>query len=681
MSFPRLYEAGTRNFENNGFGIMSDAASCVVEEERNGMYELSMKYPINGIHFEELSTRRILLAKPNQVDEEQAFKIYSVSKPMNGFVSVKAEHISYELNGITTVPYIADSAKGALQGLQSFATSECPFTFLSTIESDIQFQTKKPESIRALMGGVEGSILDTYGGEYYFNNFRVYLYENRGENRGVVIKYGKNLTAFEQEENITNTYTHVHPFWLSADETNLVQLPEKIVPAQGSFNHTRTKIVDFSLDFDEAPTEEQLRAATEAYIALNDIGKPAISLTVSYAPLEQTIEYKHLALLERVNLCDEVTVLFPALGVESTAKAIKIRYDVIADRVLSVTLGDSKKSIVDSINQQGKDLAAKADSATIGNAITNITDTLLGAKGGSVRLLDTDSDGKFDTLYIADHEDPLQAVKVWRFNYLGWGSSSNGYSGPFTMGATLDSGFVADFITAGVLNADLIKAGVIKSKDGQAFALDVESGTISSKIPVGDDGARLETNIQPGVWSVNYYDSRGVLQSGLNFDFEKEIFTFNGTGHFAGSINVNDKFIVDGNGNLTSYGDASLFDARLYAIDEGGIGGYLATSANGISVFNRYAKELIKIGYPKTEYDYPYILLKTQSDLFKSGLVKRFTNGLWFGNSEPIDDYGNFEAKIGYQGIFFSFDDSRTYVIEGESMQNIYTGDAIARFG
>lgn len=679
MSYPFLYESGTKNFDNNGIGVLSDAASCIVVEERNGAFELTLKYPITGLHYSDIATGRIILAKPNQVDEHQPFKIYSISKPLNGFITAKAEHISYMLNGISVKPFTAENANGALQGLQSFATSECPFTFLTDIITEKTFKTKIPHSARALMGGIEESILALYGGEFKYDGFNVYLYANRGENRGVVIKYGKNLTAFEQEESISNVYTHVHPFWLSLDEETYKELPEVLVPT-GTFDHTRTLALDLSADFSEEPTTSELREKAEEYIEVNKLGEPAVSLTVSYAQLEQTEEYKNIALLERVYLCDYVTVKFPALNVDTSAQAIKVTYDVLADRVTEIGLGDAKNSIVNNMVDQKKELDKKSDAEQVKSITSVLTDTILGAKGGSVRLLDTDLDGKLDTLYIADHEDPLQAVKVWRFNYQGWAASKTGYQGEFVMGATLDDGFIADFITAGVLNADLIKAGVIKSKDGQTFALDVDAGTIVSKIPNGEAGV-LETNIQETLWSVQYKDFEGNVISGLTFDFENEKFLFDGAGHFTGSINVGDKFVVDSNGNLTTYGDARLFNAVLYALEESGSGGYLKVGGDGVSIYNKHANELVKIGYPISECDYPYIMMKTQSDLFKSGMIKRFSDGMWFGNSEPKDSYGLFEAKVGYQGIFFSFDTGKTYVVSGKDMQNIYTGDAVAKFG
>ena len=188
-------------------------------------------------------------------------------------------------------------------------------------------------------------------------------------------------------------------------------------------------------------------------------------------------------LLERVSLFDTVNVEFPALNVSATAKAVKLVYDVIADRVKSVTLGSVRANIADTISNQNqtiqdqnKEIAKKPGINAVESAIKSLTKTILGASGGSVRMLDENGDGEPDTLYIADNPNPSQAVKVWRFNYEGWGASKNGYAGPYEIGATFNDGIIADFITAGTLYGLLFKAGAIESLDGK-ISIDLESGS------------------------------------------------------------------------------------------------------------------------------------------------------------------------------------------------------------
>jgi phage minor structural protein len=489
VSYPILYSATETSFGHNGIGILSACVACEVVEEANGIFELAMQYPADGIHFESIAERSIIKAKPDQFRDHQLFRVYSISKPMYGIVSILAQHISYDLSGIPVAPFEAQNVNRALSGLKTNAVVDCPFNFWTDKTTSAKFSVKTPSSIRSRLGGVSGSILDAYGGEYEFDNYTVKLHNNRGMNRGVSIRYGKNLTDIKQDQNCSNVATGIYPYWALQTDVGdvLVELPEKIVNATGEYNFTKIRTVDFTQEFQVQPTEEQLRLRAKRYIRENEIGVPSVSMTVSFAQLEQSEEYKHLKLLERVGLFDTVNVEFPALKVSATAKVVKVVYDVISDRVKSATLGSVRSNIADTIATQQKEIEKKPSKTFMQTAIESLTKTILGAKGGSVRLLDTDSDGEPDTLYIADNPDPMQAKKIWRFNYEGWGATDGGYDGQFTLGATLKDGIVADFITAGTLYGLLFKAGFIESLDGK-IKIDLQS----ANMPIFNTG--IQTN-------------------------------------------------------------------------------------------------------------------------------------------------------------------------------------------
>ena len=333
MSYPILYSATETNFDHNGIGILSACVSCEVTEEANGIFELAMQYPMDGVHFAEIGDRAIIKAKADQFRDPQLFRVYAISKPMSGVVTVLAEHISYDLSGIPVSPFVAENASSALTGLLQHSVVDCPFAFMTDKATVAKFSVPVPSSIRSRLGGVEGSILDVYGGEYEFDNYNVILHNSRGKNRGVSIRYGKNLTDIQQEQNCSSVATGVYPYWAGDVDGNsvLVELPEKIVKAPGTYNFVKIRTLDLSGEFDAQPTVEQLRSKTESYVKANNIGVPSVSLTVSFAQLEQTEEYKHLALLERVSLFDTVNVEFPTLKVSATARAVKLVYDVLSE--------------------------------------------------------------------------------------------------------------------------------------------------------------------------------------------------------------------------------------------------------------------------------------------------------------------------------------------------------------
>ena len=96
---PILYAKNASDFSNNGIGILKDAISCEVSEERNGSYSLTLKYPISGNWFSSIGEGSIVKAKPNEISEPQLFRIRKSSKPIKGTVTFYADHISYDLSG------------------------------------------------------------------------------------------------------------------------------------------------------------------------------------------------------------------------------------------------------------------------------------------------------------------------------------------------------------------------------------------------------------------------------------------------------------------------------------------------------------------------------------------------------------------------------------------------------
>lgn len=469
-----LYPTTEKDFDSNGIGILADATDAEVYEELNGQFELTVKYPVSGLHFADIVTDAYITAKPDPVRDPQPFRIYRITKPMKGEVTIYARHNAYRNKKIVVSPFTASSAPTALQSMKENAVNDCPFEFWTDKSTAAKMTVAAPTDIWTLLGNSQGSILDTYGGEYEFDKFTVKLWNRRGADRGVSIRYGKNLTDLKMDENISNVYTGVYPYWADLDG-NLVTLPEKTISGPGTYAEEKILPLDLSQAFQTQPTEEQLRERAEKYIADNDIGKPDVSWTVEFEQLEQNEEYKGKALLERVLLGDTVSAVIPKLGVDVAARAVAARYKPSLGRYKNITLGKVRANIAYTIAQQNQEIQKRPEATLMQSMIVTLTATILGAKGGAVRLLDTDGDGLQDTLYIGDNADPAKAVKVWRFNYEGWAASKTGYNGTFIMGATLADGLLAASVTA----AKLV-AGYIQSKDGKTFFLDLDNGILKA---------------------------------------------------------------------------------------------------------------------------------------------------------------------------------------------------------
>ena len=476
---PVLFAPTATAFTTNGLGKLSDAASCTVKETRNGAFELTLKYPIEGIHYAEIQQRSIILAKPNPVDLAQPFRVYRISKPINGLVTVYAYHISYDLTGIPVSPYSAASVQAALAGFSTNAVAANPFTFWSDMTASGDFTVKSPASVRSLLP----TMLEVYGGEYKYDKYTVRLYQQRGVNRGVTIRYGKNLTDLKQDENCSNVYTGVYAYY--SDGNGIVETSPKVTPAPGTYDYTRVLPLDLKAEFKEAPTAEALKAAAEQYMSDHNIGVPEVSLNVSFVQLEQTQEYKELALLERVELCDTVTVIFERLGVNATAQVTSTVYNVLIDAYDSVTIGNVRKNVAMTIAEQAQEIAKGPDLTALQAAVIEATELITGNQGGYV-VIHSSTGGKTpDEILIMDQPDIESAVQVWRWNKSGLGYSSSGYNGPYGLAMTIDGKINADFITTGGMDAARITAGILQSKDGR-FLIDLTANTITMKNPSGN---------------------------------------------------------------------------------------------------------------------------------------------------------------------------------------------------
>ena len=485
---PILFAPSATSFSTNGIGRLSEMISCEVTEERNGVYELTATIGTDSKHYSDIVHSAIIGVIPHDGGDVQAFRIYKISKPIGGIITINAQHISYELSHIPTRPFTAANVGAALAGLKSNAMQSCPFIFWTDKSTIANYKQAKPESIRARLGGQQGSILDVYGGEYEFDNYTVKLWNNRGSDRAVTLRYGKNITDIKQEENIQNTITGIVPYWCGGDDE--VVYYNGIVEAStaANFPYRRSVPYDFSGDFQSAPTAEQLRQRAERYIIRNSIGIPAVSIKVSFVALWQTEEYKDIAPLQRVNLCDWVTIQFERLGISAKAKVIKTVYDVLTERYKTIELGEARTDFASYVvglsaqTEQNAEAVATnknyvmtqidtkllAFEDVMNEAIEDATDQIRGANGGNI-VTRLDAQGRPYELLIMDNTDIQAARNVWRFNIGGFGFSKTGYNGTYGTAITQSGAIVADYITAGTMTANIIRAGILRDLNNRNY--------------------------------------------------------------------------------------------------------------------------------------------------------------------------------------------------------------------
>ena len=562
---PILYRA-----DGSCVGPLADCTRCYTTQERNGLYEAEIDYPMSSPLFPEISDGCYCLVKTDDVAEPQKMTIYGQTKPLYGITTLKCEHWRYQLNNVPVARGRYTGTPAAVLGSMAVSVdSTTDFTFWSDISAVKTIDVSVPTTLGKLLAGQEGSVLDVFGGEYEFNNSTVKLHHSRGLTRATEIRYAKNLTGFTCEKDTSRTYTHVYPYYYSEVDNAYVELQSKTITLSGAsfFPFKRCYMLDLSASFDSAPTEAQLEAKAQAFISANKIDTISYSYQVSFVPLWQTTEYKNISALERCSLCDTVPVIHDKAGERVRAKIIRTVYDGLAERYVNMELGNSVSSFAQTVaqNLQQIDGRITKTKSFLQIVVRQATATITGNRGGYVVLYDSNGDGEPDEILIMDTPSILTAVHVWRWNVSGLGYSDHGYGGPYTTAITMQGSINADFVTTGTLLADLIKAGIISDVSGN-IAIDMANGAFTMKI---DNGTSMKlwrngltfygTNNEVMASMFISANGKGVTTShrilvGTRDNEKVDIGVSNGRGYVFTDDVVADELIVGSGSSVTSIG-------------------------------------------------------------------------------------------------------------------------------
>ena len=490
---PILFEYDEEDFTSNGIGRLSPTR-CIVTEERNGQFELEMDISIEDKHYADIQEGRILYAPHDETKTRQPFEIYMISRPMGGVVTVNAHHISYRTAKITVMPCTAGSAAAALQALKTNSVTEHPFVFNTDLVAEASFHVDKPETMRSRFAGVEGSILGVYGGEYEWDKFTIYLRSSRGTDTDVILRYGKNITSLKKTTDASDAWTGIVPYWYGTNSEggaeDLVTLPEKAVLVDD--DDSMLIPLDMSSYFNQKPTVAELRQKATKYVQDNAPDAIPVSIDVSFIQLWQTQEYADVAPMERLRLCDTLTIKHDKLGVSNRAKVVKTVYDVLLERYESMTVGSVRPSMGDAIQAVTSDIKKSiVRKSTMQAMIEAMANLMQGGLGGHM-VVNTDNNGKPNELLFMNTDNKNTAVNVLRINMNGIAFSKNGYNGPFTTAWSIDGTFYADWIAAGNLDATLLTVGIIKDALNKN-SWDLASGMLITTLAI-IGGIHINTN-------------------------------------------------------------------------------------------------------------------------------------------------------------------------------------------
>lgn len=345
---PILFEKNETSFSGNGLCRLHDCISCLATEERNSIYECDFEYPITGRNFQEIKIGRIIGVTHEESDDIQPFDIVSFSRPINGIVTFHCTHISYRLSYVTAVLTNVNSLSEAFAQLLWRAQPHSPFYFDTNrdVTGYLSVADGIPHSVRQILGGVEGSILDAYGGEYEWNKFSVFLHTERGTERDIMIRYGLNMLDYNEDYDIQGSYSSCVPYWTNGTET---VVGDKVDAISLTITGREECVpLDLSDKFENAPTKLDLNRLAASYMNKNATFKPAQNIHVEFVRLND-LGYEEFDNLLECRICDTITVVFPDYNGSAQYKIVKTVWDVLRDRYESMELGDLSVTLAEAL--------------------------------------------------------------------------------------------------------------------------------------------------------------------------------------------------------------------------------------------------------------------------------------------------------------------------------------------
>ena len=335
---PILFEKTETAFADNGIGRLRDCISATVSEERNGIYELDFEYPVTGANYDLIQCGRLVGVTHDESGDIQPFEIVSASRPINGIVSFHAVHLSYRQSQMTVSGTNINSLSDAFD-LLATATPSNPFTYETDITSSAYMKAADgtPRSVRQMLGGVEGSILDAYGGEFEWDKWRVILHSARGQMRDFAIRYGVNLLDYNDDLSYQGTFTSCVAYWKGSDGT--IVKTTVSTDEEGYNGNDICVPLDLSDKFEDEPTTAQLQAEALAYMRRNMTNVPNQSINVNFVRLSEMGEFSAFQDLLKCSLCDTIKVIFPMYNVSASFKIVKTVWNVLRGSYDSMELG------------------------------------------------------------------------------------------------------------------------------------------------------------------------------------------------------------------------------------------------------------------------------------------------------------------------------------------------------
>ena len=452
-----IYEKTQSNYlDNNGLGFLTDVINSKVIEKLNDTYTLELEYPKDGHLSEYLVLDNIIKCKVAD-GTEQLFRIKTIKKNFDT-IKLTAYHIFYDLldNFLEDVYPQNLNAQNFLNHILSHTKFSNSFIGHSDINDVKTARYVRKNPIAAMIGDVDNSMYNLFGGELKRDNYDIYFNSRIGNDNGVKLILGKNIQGIDVSIDITQLATRVMPQGYDG-----LLLPEKYIDSPLINNYPTPKITKIEFSDVRYDPDETVDGAyhniNDAYAELrrlvqeqfdNGLDKPAINIKINWIELSKTNEYKEYSNLETVRLGDTLSVNI--LGLDFETRVIKIEYNVLTNNIDKFEIGTFRPSLENTINKMNDSINQIQPSSIINEATDKATKLITNAMGGYVYKTRNE-------LYIMDTNDPTTAQKVWRWNINGLGYSNTGVNGPYGLAMTMDGSIVADFITTGTIRANIVE--------------------------------------------------------------------------------------------------------------------------------------------------------------------------------------------------------------------------------
>lgn len=411
---PILYDSNEINFESNGLGRLRDCIECRVVEGRNDVYECDFSYPVDGANFDLIKLGRIIGVTHDEAtydrpiryrseltDEQndiltdengvaftgsgtkmiperdiQPFDIVSYSRPINGIVTFHAVHISYRQSKMVTYASGVNSLSDAFDSFDTVFFPDNPlgldaggnpFTYITD-----KFSTGycsafdgTPKSIRSLLGGVEGSILDTYGGEFEWDKWFVKLHSERGQKRDVTIRYGVNMTDFKDDTDYSESFNTCVPFWKDSS-TDAIVIGNEVLSGRDTIGIGNKCVpLDLSDKFEDQPTVAQLEEMATAVLNEQQPYLPVQTINLDFVRLQDEAGFDQFDSLLQCKLCDSVKVVFPHYGMSVYYKIVKTTWNVLLDRYDEMELGNLSTTLAEALGISGASVSTEPKAVVV----------------------------------------------------------------------------------------------------------------------------------------------------------------------------------------------------------------------------------------------------------------------------------------------------------------------------